>query len=59
MQQQIDRMVEKIPKISSVFRDNCCETCRKIPQKTPMEKFTEINCLRQMFFGTSAANSND
>ena len=52
-------MVEKIPKISSVFRDNCCESCRKIPQKTPMEKFTEINCLRQMFFGTSAANSND
>ena len=51
--------MEKIPKISSILRGNCCEICINIPHETPMNKFTKRNALaRQMlFFGTSAVTS--
>ena len=26
-QEQIDSIMEKIPKMSGILRDNCCETC--------------------------------
>ena len=29
--------MQKIPKMSGVLRGNCCETCRNIPQKTPLK----------------------
>ena len=32
--------MEKIPKISGVWWGSCCETCRNIPQKIPLKKFT-------------------
>ena len=28
-QEQIDSIMEKIPKMSGILRDNCCETCLK------------------------------
>ena len=37
--------MQKIPKMSVVFRGNCCETCRNIPQKTPMNGLTKNNPL--------------
>ena len=59
-QQQIDSIIEKIPKMSGVFRDNCCESCRKILQKAPMKKSTEKYSLTdRCFYRTSAANSNN
>ena len=30
--------MKKIPKMSSVLRGNCCETCRNIPQKKTYEE---------------------
>ena len=37
--------MEKTPKVSDVLRGNCCQTCRNIPQKTPMKKLTKKNSL--------------
>ena len=34
-----------MPKATGVLRGNCCETCRNIPQKTPMDEFTKKNSL--------------
>ena len=49
--------MEKIPKMSGVLRGNCCETCRNIPQKTPMNGFTKKNSLtRQMLFRNVCSN---
>ena len=49
--------MEKIPKMSGVLRGNCCETCRNIPQKAPMKKFTMKNSLtRQMLFRNVCSN---
>ena len=49
--------MEKIPKMSVVLRGNCCETCRNIPQKTSMKKFTRKNSLtRQMHFSEVCSN---
>ena len=34
-----------------LLRDHCCETCRNIPQKTPMKEFIKKNSLtRQILF---------
>ena len=33
--------MEKIPRMSGVLRGNCCETCLNIPQKSPINEFTE------------------
>ena len=44
--------------MSGVLRDNCWETCRNIPQKTPMNDFTKYNSLtRQMLFWNVCSNS--
>ena len=54
---KIDSIMEKIPKISGALRSNCCETCRNIPQKTPMKKFSKKNSLtRQRLFRTVCSN---
>ena len=43
--------MKKIPKMSGVLRGNCGETCRNIPQKTPMNGFTKKSSLtRRMLF---------
>ena len=48
---KIDIITEKAPKMSGVLRGNYCETCRNIPQKTRMKKFTKKNSLtKQMLF---------
>ena len=31
--------------MSGALRGNCCEPCRSIPQKTPMDEFTKKNAL--------------
>ena len=42
--------------MSGALRGNCCEPCRNIPQKTPMDEFTKRNSLtNRCFFGTSTA----
>ena len=49
--------MKKIPKMSGVLRGNCCEICRNIPQKTPMNGCTNKNSLtRQMLFGNTSSN---
>ena len=46
-----------LPKMSGVLRGNCCETCRNIFQKTPMNGFTKKNSLtRQMLFLNVCSN---
>ena len=51
--------MEKVQKMSRLLRDNCCETCRNIPQKTLMKDVAIKRILYQerCFFGTSAATS--
>ena len=34
---------------SGILRDNSCETCRNVPQKTPMSGFTNKNSLTDAF----------
>ena len=47
--------MEKIPKMSGVFRGNCCQICRNITQKTPDKNSLTDRC----FSGKSAANSDN
>ena len=43
--------------MSGVLGGKCCETCRNIPQKTPMKKFTMKNSLiRQKTFWNLCSN---
>ena len=43
--------------MSGILRGNCCETCRNIPQKTPMNGFTKKNSLtRKMLFWNVGSN---
>ena len=50
----MDSIMEKTPKISDVLQSTCYETCRNIPKKTPMERFTKKNSLtRQILFSES------
>ena len=42
---QFHNIMEKILKMSGVLRSNCCETCRNIPQKTPVKEFIKKNSL--------------
>ena len=37
--------MKQIPKMSAILRGNYRETCRNIPQKTPMNGFTKENSL--------------
>ena len=47
--------MKKIPKIRSVLQGNCCETCRNIPQKTPMNG--EFTKKKEEFFDKTDAFS--
>ena len=37
--------MKRIPKMSGIFRGNCCKTCGNISQKTPMNGFDKKNSL--------------
>ena len=48
---------KKIPKMSGALRDNICETCHNVPQKTLMNGFTRKNSLaRQIIFRNVCSN---
>ena len=42
--------MKKKPNMSGVLRGNFCETCRNVPQKTPMNRFTKKNSLTRHAF---------